>query len=325
MGKTIGLTRLLLFFATIYAFGQNQPPTVTALGHQLYCPGTSIPIVESISITDPDDTGTTAVYIQISNGYVNGEDMLVLTGTHPNITSSWNPTEGKLTLQGPDTYTEFETAIQQVEFSSSSTSPTGTRHFSITVGTANFLPNMGHYYEFVSSPGITWTDANTAASARTYFGLQGYLATLTNQEEADFSGAQASGFGWIGASDAAVEGEWRWVTGPEAGTLFWDGTYSGTEVTFANWNGSEPNDWGSGEDYAHIADPSVIRGSGVLGSWNDLSNNGGGGPYASKGYVVEYGGMPGDPTLNISATTEIVVSCPTTITNRRITYRVKKD
>ncbi len=306
--------------------GQDQPPLVVGSGNQVYCPGNSVAVAESISITDPDDTSTTAVYIQISGGYVNGEDLLTLTGSHPGITTSWEPIQGELTLQGPATYTQFEAAILATEFSSSSSSPTGTKQFSITVGEANFLPSTGHYYEFVSAPGISWTAAEAAASARTYFGLQGYLVTLTSQEEADFSGEQASGFGWIGATDLAVEGEWRWVTGPEAGIQFWQGRSNGTELTFANWNGGEPNNvGGGGEDYAHIAAASVIRGGAPIGAWNDLPNNGGGGAYSSQGYVVEYGGMTGDPSLNITATTMMSLSSCPVITNRRITHRVKRN
>ncbi|MFT5737657.1 MAG: hypothetical protein ACI9SG_002007, partial [Maribacter sp.] len=302
----------------------DDPPVITAVGNQIYCPNGSLPIATSISITDPDDTSTSAAYIQISNGYVNGEDLLSLTGSHPNITASWDVVQGKLTLQGPTTYTEFEAAVLATEFSSSSPKPSGSRQFSITVGEANFLPVTQNYYEFVSDPGISWTAAETAAASRTYFGLQGYLVTLTSQEEADFSGAQTSGFGWIGATDVAVEGEWRWVTGPEAGIQFWQGLANGTELTFANWNGGEPNNAG-GEDYAHIAAASVINGVAPLGAWNDLPNNGGGGAYASQGYVVEYGGMPGDPVLNISAITSLAISSCTVITNKRITYRVKQN
>ena len=296
----------------------NEPPVVIGAGNQIYCPGTTIPVAESISITDPDDTVTTGVYIQISNGYVNGEDVLTLTGTHPNITPSWDPVQGKLTLEGPATYSEFESAVLATVFSSSAAVPNGIRQFSITVGDANYLPSTQHYYEFVSVPGITWTDAEVAASNRTYFGLQGYLVTLTSQQEADFSGSQAQGVGWIGASDAAVEGEWRWVTGPEAGTLFWDGGVGGTELTFAFWNNNEPNDFPDGpsvpgqENYAHITDNSV----GIVGSWNDLPNTGGGGAYASQGYVVEYGGTSGDPVLSLTATTSITIDdeAPTWVT-----------
>jgi lectin-like protein len=283
--------------------GSNDPPVLTATGDQAYCPGTTIPVVETISITDTDDTTTSAAFVQISSGYINGEDTLTLSGSHPNITSTWDVTQGELALTGPATYTEFEAAILAVEYSSSSSTPTGTRQFSITVGEANYLPFTGHYYEFVPSVSISWTDANTAANARSYFGLQGYLATLTSQEESDFSGSQATGVGWIGASDATTEGDWQWVTGPEAGTSFWSGGVGGTELTFAFWNSGEPNNVGN-EDYGHITDVSVTT---QPGSWNDLPNAGGGGAYQSQGYVVEYGGTSGDPTLNITEVTSITI------------------
>jgi hypothetical protein len=107
----------------------DDPPVITAVGNQIYCPNGSLPIATSISITDPDDTSTSAAYIQISNGYVNGEDLLSLTGSHPNITASWDVVQGKLTLQGPTTYTEFEAAVLATEFSSSSPNPSGSRQF----------------------------------------------------------------------------------------------------------------------------------------------------------------------------------------------------
>ncbi len=279
----------------------NEPPVLTATGDQVYCPGTSMPIAETISITDPDDTSASSVYIQISSGYINTEDLLSLTGVHPSITPSWDAVQGELSLTGPATYAEFETAILAVEYTSSAPVPTGTRQFSITVGTANYLPSTGHYYEYIPSLGITWTSANAAASSSTYFGLQGYLATLTSQEEADFSGSQASGVGWIGGSDAATEGVWLWVTGPEAGTNFWNGTAGGSSPNFAFWNTGEPNQSGD-EDYAHITHPNVNPN----GSWNDLTNTGAAsGNYQPQGYVVEYGGMPGDPVLSLTATTTL--------------------
>ncbi len=284
----------------------NIPPVLTATGNQSFCAQGTIPVVETISITDADDTTATAVAVQITSGYINGEDLLTLTGSHPSITSSWDVTEGKLTLEGPATLTAFEAAISAVVYSSSGTNPIGTRDFSITMGGPNYLPTTGHYYEFVPSLGIRWDDANVAASARTYYGLQGYLATLTSQAESDFSGEQANGTGWIGASDAAVEGEWRWVTGPESGTVFWNGLAGGSTPNYAFWNSGEPNNSGN-EDYAHITHPNVNPN----GSWNDLSITGSTNPssnYHPQGYVVEYGGMSGDPILNTSATTQITIS-----------------
>ncbi|TDE29656.1 T9SS type B sorting domain-containing protein [Flavobacterium ranwuense] len=281
----------------------DNAPQIIATGNQSYCPGTSLRIVTDVSITNSDitDTGTEAIYIQISSGYVNGQDLIQLPNPtlHPTIISSWDAPSGKLKLSSPTgadvLYSDFVNAIKDVEFSNSSTSPSGIRNFSITIGQANYLPRNGHFYEYVYSPGISWTAAKLAAETKIYYGLKGYLATLTAADEAQLAGAQAAGNGWIGGSDIETEGVWKWITGPEAGTV----------MSYTNWNTGEPNNSNGIEHYAHVKAPGV---SGIPGSWNDLQLNGDStGDYQSKGYIIEYGGMPGDPILEIATSTSITI------------------
>ncbi|OYU79500.1 MAG: lectin [Flavobacterium sp. BFFFF1] len=306
LSKTyIGLLSLLLF--PLYVTAQNQPPVLTATGNQVYCPGTALNIVTNMDITDPDDNSIDAIYIQISSGYQLGQDQLILTGTHPTIAATWNASEGKLTLRSPSfmpvLYSEFKNAIEDVVYTSSIPNPSGTREFSISVGQANYLPSNEHYYAYVPVLGITWNDAKNAASLTTYYGLQGYLATITAADEAQLSGEQAAGAGWIGGSDVESEGTWKWMTGPENGTVFWNGGANGSSPNFANWNSGEPNNLGN-ENYAHVTAPGV----GTPGAWNDLSNEGStSGDYQPKGYIVEYGGMPGDPELHIATSSTILI------------------
>ncbi|TDN38864.1 hypothetical protein A8B98_22140 [Hymenobacter sp. UV11] len=165
-----------------------------------------------------------------------------------------------------------------------------------------------HYYEFVSAPGICWNDARDAAAARSYQGLKGYLATVTSSSETAFLMNRNAGPFWLGASDAAVEGEWRWQTGPEAGQLFWRGGPGGTALGYANWSPGEPNDYKNqfrpeGEDYA-------ILYAGAGARWNDLSQCGTGASVA--GYLVEYGGLEAcTPILYAIGTVTIDVAAPT--------------
>ena len=85
-----------------------------------------------------------------------------------------------------------------------------------------------NYYEFVLADSISWADANAAASARTYLGLNGHLATVTSAAENDFLANSLADFSaynnllaiaWLGAQiDASGVGSW--VVGSEAGQQF---------------------------------------------------------------------------------------------------------
>ena len=296
----------------------NQPPEITANNRVAYCPLNQVNIAPNFTISDPDDTGIDAFFIQISSGYDTGADQLILTGTHPNINTSWNTNEGKLTLtpigSAKISYTDLELAVRDLIFESTNADISSDRFFSFTIGDAFYLPITDHFYVYEENIGITWSDAKNLAQASTYYGLQGYLATVLIEEESVISAEQITGTGWIGASDEDNEGQWKWVTGPEAGTTFWNGNFSGSPALdptgipyYSNWNSDppEPNQAGN-EDYAHITDISI----GDPGSWNDIPNTGATdptSPYHPKGYIVEYGGMPGDPVLQISASTSVYV------------------
>lgn len=145
----------------------------------------------------------------------------------------------------------------------------------------------GHYYKTVDG-NYSWSAANSAATA-----TGGYLATITSAAENAFVlqvntvhdpvwGDYAKAWlMWIGGSDAASEGNWKWTGGPEAGTTFWTGTGNGTASGYENWEQNEPNN-DSNEDYAML-----MAGT---GTWNDGSGNAGQDPSGYVGYVIEYGG-----------------------------------
>lgn len=166
-----------------------------------------------------------------------------------------------------------------------------------------FYSANGHLYKFITST-TTWNSANTAAAGQTAYGATGYLATITSSGENAFISARLSADGWIGASDAAVEGDWKWVTGPETGTSFWSGASGGSPVggNYSNWNAGEPNDSGGNEDCAEYYSGSS--------KWNDLPCSGS----TLSGYVVEFGATGNMPTVvakNISITTSTDITPPT--------------
>nr|WP_315186263.1 T9SS type B sorting domain-containing protein [uncultured Flavobacterium sp.] len=324
----------------------NILPIIKVVGNQVYCPQTSMNIVTDITITDPDNISTDAIYIQISTGYNDSQDVLTLTGLHTTINSNWDLATGRLTLTSstpdiPVTYVDFIKAIKDVVYTNSSNKPTGNRTFSISTDKLSYLPSNQHFYEFVPSVGIApnlgidWGVANDLANARTYNGLKGYLATILSADENQIAATQQSGIGWIGGSDIGEEGVWKWMTGPEKGITFFYNLEStpapgifasnprgiGSTTNYVNWNRSNPN-WYNGipyyepdniynlyredEDYAIIIDN---NGKGANGSWNDINYYGESfeGSQQANGFIVEYGGMPGDPEIQIATSTSITI------------------
>jgi hypothetical protein len=144
-------------------------------------------------------------------------------------------------------------------------------------GAAQAAPSLfagnGHYYDYVSNS-LTFDDALAASAASSHLGLQGYLATVTSADEQTFIYDNVTKAAtWFAGTDRETEGTWKWVAGPEAGTIFYSG---GAPIGYSNWNAGEPNNLGD-EDY--------LWGNWSGSAWNDIA-------WTSLGYVVEYSAVP---------------------------------
>jgi hypothetical protein len=112
----------------------------------------------------------------------------------------------------------------------------------------------GHLYRLVESE-VLWPDAfQGAQSASPPVGfMQGHLLTISNAAENLFvydSFSFAHHPAWMGFTDAAVEGEWRWIDDTPGIWQDHDNFASPIQTAFTNWDGSEPNDsYSTGEDY----------------------------------------------------------------------------
>ena len=85
---------------------------------------------------------------------------------------------------------------------------------------------------FVCSSPLSWDDAKVACE-----GVGQALVHLEDQAENDFVAGLLSSASWIGASDVAAEGEWRWC---DDDALFWSGDAAGTAGGFESWGSGEP-------------------------------------------------------------------------------------
>lgn len=273
-----------------------------------YC-SDSILVVPEITIKNIEiNEANEGMKISIAN-YKRGEDILVYDEV-PGFNYKWVDYYGYLEIKGIATAEEYQSAVRKVYYKNIANVPNlDTRSFSISLLDADYLPQTKHFYRYVKKTDITWKEARDSAANMQYYGLQGYLVTITSAVENDFIWTKIDGIGWIGASDEENEGAWKWVTGPEAGTLFWQGAVNGYRVNgeYSNWAaGTEPNNAGD-EDFAHINQSPDKPAK----SWNDLKNPGDGPNsqyYRAQGFIVEFGGMDGEPDVKLSATAAIKVS-----------------
>jgi Ca2+-binding RTX toxin-like protein len=113
---------------------------------------------------------------------------------------------------------------------------------------SNLIPTLGNSTYYLTTA-TTWTDAEAQAVA-----MGGHLVTVNDATENLFL---VNTFGteslWIGYTDAAVEGQWEWV--------------SGETSTYTNWAPGQPDNYLGSQDYARYTNYQS------LGNWDDLDNN----------------------------------------------------
>lgn len=220
-------------------------------------------------------------------------DLGNVTGYNGGNSSNLNNASGYGEIAFEGTQAEVNAALETLQYKSPAGGGDETIGISASLAGAAYFAGTGHYYEFVSST-TTWASAKTGAASQTFNGMTGYLATVTSLAENQFITSKVgTATAWLSGTDSAVEGTWKWDTGPEAGDTFWTGTGSSgtghnTDDPFTYWGSFEPNQSGD-EDCLEII-------SGGTGRWNDIPCS------ASKGYVIEYGGN-GETVLKQASTT----------------------
>lgn len=135
----------------------------------------------------------------------------------------------------------------------------------------------GNFYQYVGTT-ANYTAASAAAAAATLNGVAGHLATITSAAENTYVRGLGAGALWLGATDAAVEGEWRWVSGgAESGQMFWLGAAAGSAQGgyYTNWIAGNPDNGSGTEDHLEMQ---------TSGLWNDAVSS------TAKAYVIEWEG-----------------------------------
>ncbi|QPF84676.1 cadherin domain-containing protein [Bradyrhizobium genosp. L] len=115
----------------------DAAPVVTA-GHTLSYTENQIAtaIDPAITVTDSDNANLDHASVQITGGYVNGEDILGFTDQN-GIHGTWDAAHGTLTLTGTATVADYQTALASVTYFDNSENPSGADR------TVTFIANDG--------------------------------------------------------------------------------------------------------------------------------------------------------------------------------------
>ncbi len=212
-------------------------------------------------------------------------------------TAGWNATKRAIVFEGTKTAAEWQSFLRNVTITTANVCSPESRKVSFIAGETFYNPLNGHFYKITTNPS-NWIPARNAAASTSYYGLQGYLVTLTSQAENTFVSRLIGQNSWMGGSDdyqeinnalgytlyadqSASEGKFYWVTGPEKGVQLTTFNGNGNQISsvYQNWGNNEPNNAG-GEQFLHIYAANA--------QWNDFANT------QTIYGIVEYGGMPGD-------------------------------
>jgi len=271
------------------------------------------------SVVDPNITltanGTISGFtVSITGSYTTG-DVLGYNGTLPTgvTAATFNTATRSLVFSGTTTAANWQALARNITLTTTSAvcNPES-RLVSFVVGIKYYNILNGHFYEYYGT-NTSWTSAKAYIGGLSYFGREGYMATLTSQSENSFVSVLIGQNSWIGCSDnytqvnaalgytafanqAASDGKFYWITGPERGLKIsgqndWGSGSAAVSGVYNAWSSAEPNDHPGHttaspgeEDYGHMYTGSAL--------WNDFANT------QSIGSIIEYGAMPNDITTS---------------------------
>ena len=298
----------VLLLATLTSLSVDNPPTMNGNNASpTYSTGNYDPVVvfPDFEISDSDGDNIKGITIVFTGGHHSDQDNLWFTDQN-GITGSFDKSNGILVLSGDASPATYQAAVRSITYTNNaefSSVNNEQRTLTISLANADYLDFNGHFYEHVTGS-YSWAAAKTAAAAKTYYGLQGYLCTVTSEEENSHIlkiEDDPNGTLWLGASDNDTPNTWKWLSGPENGSIFYQDGSVYDQSSYENWATGQPS---GNEHYLQIFTDNV-QPEYTPGEWNDRS-----GGYES-GYIVEYGGMTGDPALTMTTTTTLNIDLVT--------------
>jgi hypothetical protein len=110
---------------TINVTPVNDAPVTTAGGTLNYTENQVATAIDAtVTVSDVDNTNLSSATVQITGGYVNGQDILGFT-TQNGITGVFSAATGTMTLSGSSSVANYQTALRSVTYFDNSDNPSG--------------------------------------------------------------------------------------------------------------------------------------------------------------------------------------------------------
>jgi hypothetical protein len=198
----------------------DDAPTLTASGGSASFTedGGAVAVDPGITAADPD-TQIGGATVAITGNFASTEDSLAFTDQN-GITGAYNAGTGVLTLSGPASVANYQTALQSITYNNSSQNPSGaTRTVSFTVTDTGALPSN------TATRTVTVTPVNDAPVVSTSGGSAAYVenaapvavdpgVAVSDVDSVNLSGATAAISGNLAAGeDSLVFSDQNGITG----------------------------------------------------------------------------------------------------------------
>ena len=115
--------------STLTVNAENDAPVVTATAGALgYTENDAATAIDpGLTLSDSDSANLVSATVQITGGYVNGQDLLGFTNQN-GITGSFDPGTGTLTLSGTASVAAYQAAMRSVTYLNNSENPNAADH-----------------------------------------------------------------------------------------------------------------------------------------------------------------------------------------------------
>jgi hypothetical protein len=210
----------------------DAPVVATSAGSTAYTEGDPATVVDSgVTVSDADDASLESAVVAISSGFQSGDELVFVDQL--GISGVYNTGTGELTMTGPASKADFETALRSIGYRHTGESPSGSKTVSITVSDGD--ASSAAATKEIAVTAVNDAPVVTTSAGDTEFGNGGpnvvvdSEVTVADSDDANIEGAVVQISSGFEVGDLLVFADQNGITGaynPVTGVLTLTGSAS---------------------------------------------------------------------------------------------------